>query len=277
MRIVFSASFVVALLVCPPSSWAQDAATPVLTRAQQEIFLRTAEITNVENIPTGITRPRRATLSDGTFSHDAQLQNVDIYKRMFRPARGRQEVNFHDSYKYNIAGYLLDQHLGLNMVPVSVEREVDGRPTAVTWWVDDVAMTEGQRLKQDLSPPNQRLWTYQMYTVRVFQQLIDNTDPNTGNLVITNDWQIWMIDFTRAFRTFKALRYPEDMVWCDRVLLAKLRTLDGLTLTNVLGDHLTEAEIEGLVARAGLIVEYFDALIAEQGPGAVLFSLPARP
>ena len=41
-----------------------------------------------------------------------------------------------------------------------------------------------------------------MQIVRLFDQLIYNIDRNLGNLMITNDWTIWAIDHTRAFRTY---------------------------------------------------------------------------
>lgn len=64
-----------------------------------------------------------------------------------------------------------------------------------------------------------------MSRVRVFTQLIADTDRNTGNLLIDADWKIWMIDFTRAFRHSRALAAPGDLQTCDRALLSKLRSL----------------------------------------------------
>ena len=249
-------------------------AVQVLTREQQATFLRTAEIEDVQDIPIGVTESQHATLTDGTVSHRAHLQDVDIFKREFRAERGGTQINFHDSYKYNIAGHLLDKHLGLNMVPVSVEREIQGRPYAVTWWIDDFAMDERERREKQLQAPDRLGWLYQMSSVHVFNQLIDNTDLNPGNLVITHDWTVWMIDFTRAFRTFRQLRTPAVLTLCDRALLAGLRTLDEAVLAEITGEYLTEAEMEGVAARAALIVEHFDNLIAEKGAGAVLFGQP---
>ena len=40
-----------------------------------------------------------------------------------------------------------------------------------------------------------------MQMLRLFDQLIANIDRNLGNLLIGNDWTIWAIDHTRAFRT----------------------------------------------------------------------------
>ena len=255
---------------------AQETASSVtLTRAEQEEFLRAAEILTTEVSKVGITLPQEAMMSDGTVTHKAQIQDVDIFEREFETIHGT-EFNFKDSYKYNIAAYLLDQHLGLNMVPVSVERKVGSSTAAVTWWVDDVAMTEWQRAEQKLRSPNPRTWAPQMYACRMFDQLIDNTDRNGGNLVITNDWEIWMIDHTRAFRTRKRLRSPNDLEWVDRNMLEKLRKLDEATLTGLLSDYLTGPEIEGLATRAQLMVELYDERIAELGAGRVLYTLPPR-
>lgn len=97
-----------------------------------------------------MTNTRRATLSDGQITHDAQIQTVDVTKNVFIPARGPSEINFKDSYRYNIAGYELALLLGPDNVPVSVERRVEGRQAAMTWWIDDVLMDEGKRNNRDM-------------------------------------------------------------------------------------------------------------------------------
>ena len=257
-----------AILAVAGGAFAQDTASAVtLTRAEQEVFLRTAEILKTEVSTVGVTQPKNATMSDGTVTHQAQIQDVDIFEREFETVHGT-EFNFRDSYKYNIAAYLLDKHLDLKMVPVSVERKVGSSTAALTWWVDDVIMTEWDRAEQKLRSPNPRTWAPQMYACRMFDQLIDNTDRNGGNLIITADWNIWMIDHTRAFRTRKRLRAPNDLEWVDRNMLEKLRTLDEATLTELLSEYLTGSEIEGLVSRAQLMVELYDQRIADLGAGA---------
>ena len=246
-----------------------------LTREQQEVLLRTADILRTEASNTGITVPDEPMMSDGTVTHKAQIQDVDIFEREFKTLVGT-EFNFRDSYKYNIAAYLLDKHLDLNMVPVSVERKVGSRTAAVTWWVDDFLMHEWDRSDQKLRSPNPRTWAPQMYAVRMFDQLIDHTDRTGTNLLITNDWEIWMIDHTRAFRTRKSLRAQNDLEWIDRTMLEKLRELDEATLTELVGDYLTGSEIEGVAIRAQLICELFDERIVELGAGSVLYNLPPR-
>ena len=74
------------------------------------------------------------------------------------------------------------------MVPVSVEREIGGKKSAVTWWVDDVKMMAKKRYEKKIAPPNRARWNDQKFQVRIFNELVYNTDANLENLLITNDW-----------------------------------------------------------------------------------------
>jgi len=244
-------------------------------RAAMEEFLVKARVVQKRELSTGITNSHRAILDDGQRKHDAHIQTVNISKTSFQTIRGT-ELNFRDSYKFNMAAYELDKLLELNMVPVSVERKVGGNMAAVTWWVDDALMTELDRKKKKMEPPHPNTWNPQMYVCRVFDQLIYNTDRNLGNLVITKDWKIWMIDHTRAFRMMKDLQTPQNLVQCDRKLLAKMRELTNDALTKGLERYLNSVEIEGLLARRDKIVNFFDGQIAKKGEAAVLFDLDCR-
>jgi hypothetical protein len=172
---------------------------PPLSDAEMEQFLLTAKVVRTRNVSTGITGTQRVTLNDGKLTHDASRQTVDIYKPSFQTAAGT-ELNFRDSYKYNIAAYRVDRLVGLGMVPVSVERTVGGKTGAVTWWVDNVQMMERERFQKKIEPPDSEDWNDQIYQARVFTEIVYNTDPNLGNLLITNDWKLRMFDFSRAFR-----------------------------------------------------------------------------
>ena len=95
--------------------------------------------------------------------------------------------------------------------------------------------------------------------------------PNLTNVLITEDWKIWRIDFTRGFRLYKDLRDPKDLVMCDRKLLDRLRKLDEDDLMEKTKRQLTKGEVKGVMARRDKIVERFDKLVAEKGEGAVLY------
>ncbi|HUS08156.1 MAG TPA: hypothetical protein VMZ52_17770 [Bryobacteraceae bacterium] len=223
----------------------------------------------------GVTNSERATLSDGKFTHQAHLQFVDEHSTSFVTARGA-ELNFKDSYKFNIAAYRLDRIMDLNMIPVSVERVIGGRSAAVTWWVDDTAMTELDRKNRKLDAPDMDAWNRQMYCVRVFDQLIYNTDRNLGNLVIDKGWSMWMIDHTRAFRSQTKLLDAHNLVKIDRRMLSELQNLQEPVLKRELYPYVNDAEIKGLLKRRDLIVEFFKNEVARKGEGAVLVDLPAR-
>ena len=265
------------LLTAPPSLISQEVDSRIqLTREQQEEFLRTAEIVRSWELSEGITNSHRATLTNGQLTHDAQIQTVDISRSRFETPQG-MELNFRDTYKHNIAAYLLDKALDLGKVPVSVERKVKGKTAAVTWWVDDVLMTEKERNKQNIQSPDLEQWNKQMYICRVFDQLIYNMDRNLGNIVITKDWDVWMIDHTRSFRLHKTLKHQKSLVKADRQLLAALRELNYETLAEELRPYLSKTEIEALLARRDRIVEFFEKEIAQKGQEAVLYDyLPRR-
>ena len=255
----------------PPTNASAATVPAELTDAEKEEFLRTAKVVKRRKVPVGVTHPERATLSDGRLTHDAHIQTVDIFKAKYQTTSG-MEINFRDSYKYNIAAYKLDRLLGLNMVPVSVERKVAGDSAAVTWWFDDIMMMDKERYTKKIQvPPAKRVsWNDQMYQVRIFNELIYNSDPNLGNVLITDDWNIRIVDFSRGFRTRKDLRSPANLVRCDRRIYNALRELDEETLKRELGPYLRKSEIKGLLARRDKIVKFFDQKIAKRGEATVI-------
>ena len=246
---------------------------PGRTCAQMEQFLRKGRIGTLHEIPKGTTLPKRATIDYENASHDAAIQTVDVTKPFNETADGT-ELNFRDSWKYNVAGYELAKMLELNMVPPYIERSAGGQTGSFSWWVEGTMM-ESERIRKKIDPPDQDAWNKQIHAVRVFHELIYDTDPNMTNLLITKeDWQIWIIDFTRAFRMMKDLRHPRNLTQCDRKLLARIRGLDKSGVKTKLSRWLTGPEIDGLIARAAKIAEHFDREIAAQGEAAVLYDLP---
>jgi hypothetical protein len=247
-----------------PAVAVRTAEAQQLSREEQERFLLDAKVVERRTLSVGITNSQRATLTDGKTTHDAHFQTVDISKPRFETARG-VEINFRDSYKFNIAAYRLDKLLGLNMVPVSVERRIAGSGGALTWWVDDVLMMEKDRYLKGIEPPDKEAWNRQIYQARVFNQLVANTDPNLGNFVITNDWKLWMVDFTRAFRAHRDLLDSDQLVCIDPKFQEALRGLSEESVKDELGRLLSRFELEGLLARRGKIIGFFDHKAAAQG------------
>ena len=132
-------------------------------------------------------------------------------------------------------------------------------------------MDEVERHKQKLTPPDSDAWNHQMYRVRVLDQLVYDNDPNLTNVLIGENWKIWRVDFTRAFRLSKDLRDPKDVEHCDRQLLEKLKALDGNELAAKTKDYLTKDEVKAVMARRDKIVALLQKLIAEKGESEVLY------
>jgi hypothetical protein len=210
-------------------------------------------------------------LVDGAITHDAHIQTVDVASTVFQAGKS-SETNFKDTYRFNIAGYRLATLLGIN-VPVSIERQVDGKIAAVTWWVDNVAMDEQGRTKKATAGPDPQRTTQQLLVMRVWDELIQNKDRNQGNILWTGDWTLWLIDHTRAFRLGRELLNPDKLTRCDRDLLARLRALTADSVGKTLGDSIKKDELNALMARRNAIVELIDARIKSHGEAAVLYSL----
>lgn len=244
---------------------------PNLTEEQKIQFLLNAKVVGSRHTSKGVTSPWHLTLSDGTLTHDAAFQTINEHKNTMQFGDGRTELNFIDAYRYDIAAFKLAKLLDLdNMMPVTVERKWNGETGALSWWIP-WKWDEAMRVKQKIDPPDVDAWNKQMYRKRVFAQLVYDTDPNLTNLLITEDWHIWMIDFTRAFRLFHDLQNPKDLVQCDRQLLAKLRKMDEDDVMEKTKPHLTKGEVKAVMARRDKIVTLFEKLTAQKGENEVLY------
>jgi len=256
-------------LICSHVVSAADEAA--LTKEQIKHFLLTAKVVGSKQSSKGVTQPWRLTLSDGTLTHDASFQAIDEHKTNLTMASGRIEMNFVDSYKYNIAAYALAELLALDdMLPIYVERSWQGNPGSLSWWLP-VKMDEADRVKQKIAPPDPDAWDNQMYKVRVFDQLVYDDDPNLTNVLIGQDFKIWRVDFSRAFRLYKDLRNAKDLVRCDRQLFEKLKALDANELAEKTKGYLSKDEVKAVMARRDKIVTQFQKMISEKGEKEVLY------
>ena len=242
-----------------------------LTVEQMKAFLLHAKVIKEKQTSKGVTAPSRLTLTDGVLTHDAGFQTIDESKMKMEFAAGGTEVNFRDSYKYNIAAYELACLVGLgHMMPVTVERKIEGKTGSLTWWLK-VQMDEVDRMKKKITPPYQDNWNGQMHRIRVFTQLVFDTDRNLTNLLISPDWNLYMIDFSRAFRLYHQLKNEKDLVKCDRQLLESLRKLSQSQVEQSTKQYLTNSEIKAVLMRRDKIVAHFEKLVAQKGEKEVLY------
>lgn len=218
-------------------------------------FIRNAPIGRIENIPVGVTKPRRALLEGGG-------PVTSIVVKDLRPGRQR---GYWESYQSEIAAYELDRMLDLNMVPPTVERRVKGTLMSAQMFVDRCVWL------RDLSserPPNIDSWNRQVHRQRVFDNLIANIDRNAGNLLVyrTPDWHLVLIDHSRCFTSSRKM--PFEMSKIDRPLFERLKALDRDSLEARLGKLLVDG-VGPLLARRDAIVKHFETLAAAKGDAHV--------
>jgi len=97
-----------------------------------------------------------------------------------------------------------------------------------------------------------------------------------GNVLISESWHLWMIDFTRAFRAYNDLKEPKNLVKCDRQLLEKLRSMQISEVEQATKKWLTQWEIKGLMARRDKIAAHFDKLVAQKEKKKCFMTRPTR-
>jgi len=265
---IFASAFVGMILLFVALA---DEQSPQLTKEQIKQFLQTAEVIKSKESSKGVTHPWRLTLSDGKVTHDASFQPINTYKPVMKLESGATETGFVDSWKYNVAGYAIAELIGLgDMVPVYVERKWGGKVGSLSWWLP-VMMDDAERTEKKIEPPDPDAWNQQMYRIRVFDELIYDTDANLTNILIGKDWALWRIDFTRAFRRSRELHRPNDLVKCDRQLFGKLKSLTTEDVLVRTKGFLNKDDVQALMARRDKIVTRFEQLAAQQGEANVFY------
>jgi hypothetical protein len=235
-----------------------------------ETFLRKARITSVRRIGTGVTDPERVTLTLDGVTRYAVFKSIDVSKPgVTEFARGAPEINFQDSWQTEIAGYIVDRIVGLGMVPATVERAI-GKVGSLQWWVESM-MSEAERRKQGLAPPDEEAWNRQQFKMRLFDQLIYNVDRHLNNILITKEFELRLIDHSRSFRAMKELRDPSQLTRFSRSLLDGLTKLEYQDLRKRVGRYLTDAQVRTLLARRDAILALAKVLVAARGEAAVIY------
>ena len=254
-----------------PSLRALAADVNAYSDSEKENFLKLAKIISVEQIGHGVTKPQKVKLELNGAQHSGQIQTVDKDLPDFYPKSG-PPVPMRDSWRFNVAAYKVDRLLNLKMVPATVQRAFNGKPSAFTWWVDDVMFEEAERIKKDLTPPEPENFARQRALGDVFDELIINIDRNLANLLITNSWNVVLIDHSRSFTAYHGIRNEEKLTRCSLGLMASMKALTGDHVKSSVGALLTDAEIRALMARRDLIVGSFEQAAKTKGAERVFFS-----
>jgi hypothetical protein len=216
----------------PPADPGRTAKIWVGRQQEIEEYLRTAECVSMEAL--GSSRVARCTLRPGG----------PIARIAWRPLPPGSYRGFHESYKAEIAAYELDKLLELDMVPPSVERQLQGHTGAAQLWVEGVTSLSAAATR---GAPEGADWQGQVVRMSMFDNLIGNAERNMGNMLRDDAGNLVLIDHSRAFADRTEL--PSNLGRIDRGLWSKIEGLTRSRLDAALGAWLSEKEIEAILGR----------------------------
>jgi hypothetical protein len=221
--------------------------------AEYEEFIRVTPFAKFEEVPIGVTKPKRAFFEPGGLA-------ASVAWKVLPPGR---PAGYWESYKSEIAAYELDKMLGLGMVPPTVEKRWKGDLGAAVLWLKPV---RSWREVEELPKPPK--WSRIAVRMKMFDNLIANPDRNAGNLLVDSDWNLFLIDHSRAFITDKKL--VTVMTRVDRELWDKMLALDEAMLTASLGKWLDRGSIRAMLRRRDDMKLVVEELVKKWGQAAYI-------
>jgi hypothetical protein len=220
-----------------------------------ETFMREAPIARLEDVPIGVTKPRRAVFAPGG----------PAARAAWKALPPRMQGGYRESYKAEIAAYHLDRLLQLGMVPPVVERTIDGRVGALLLWIEN---TKGWDAKNPPRGPEPG-WSRHISRMKLFDQLIANIDRNQGNLIYDGDWHLFLIDHSRAFTDRKSLDGIAAPNLVDKPLWDRIDALTAEQLQTSVGQWLSPREIESMLVRRDRMRTAIAKMVKERGEAGV--------
>ena len=246
---------------------------PFSSNGEIEEFLRMAEIVSKERVGAGLNNPLKVLLEKDGIRMHAIFRDIHVDQREIKLTDGTKFF-FRDDADFECAAYELGKLLGLDTVPPAVKRKIQRTEGTLQAFVEN-AISNQERRDEKIPAPSEGLeywrWMMQWQQIQMFDNLIYNEDRNPGNVLISPDGRLWMIDHGRSFRRWKKLPHPELVSYVDRKVWEKLQTLDEAVVRERLKDYLQPYEMAGLLERRRLLVKHIQNLIDEQGAGGVLY------
>ncbi len=223
-----------------------------------EEYLLNAEIVKVEDLDTGITKPQRLTLRLGDDQRRAIYKDIDTQIDPTQTVHSdRVEIGFSDCYRYEVAAYRVDRLLGINLIPPTVLREVNGVPGSVQLWIES-ATTWAAALQANDDVKDFDLLLKRLTMTYMLDTLIYNIDRNNDNILVDRGCnRFYLIDHSRAFRRshkLQPIREGAEIILEDG-FSERLQAADLTKLQSMLGSLLSKQQIKCLDKRRKLLVK----------------------
>ena len=219
-------------------------------------FLRTAKIIGSKAVPVGVTQPTRLTLEKDGIQLDAIFKTESTEIRRGRGPNKNRMLNISDRWQYEVAAYRLDRMLGLDMVPVAVEREVNGQDGALIFWMDGL-ISLLKKNREKISADGWCPLQPQHDLMYVWDTLIYNDDRTQQNVTYTqDDWMLKLIDQSRSFRTYrdKPPYVRERELKMTQEMADRLGALNSEQLSAELGAYINRDQIRALLRRRDSLI-----------------------
>jgi hypothetical protein len=234
--------------------------------------LRNGAIVEREQMSRGVAKNIKLLLEFKGVRFKAVMRLIDVTEKE-KTGSQRMVVKYRDSYIFEAAAYELSEELGIGRVPPTALRVINQAGSTVQIWMEGTTPEDIMLEKGSLKPPNRTAWWKQKGIMWVFDALIANTDRNQGNLLIDQDWNLWLIDHTRAFRETSVLMDIEHLDLCERRLWEALQTTDDVAIRKRLEPYLTSNELTKLFLRKNKLIKHFKKRIKKRGEGKILYDL----
>lgn len=243
-------------------------------REKWEEFLQNAEVVEQNQMVSreAVTSPWVLTLEKDGVRKKALWKNPEGLMK-----------GFLENWKWEIAAYRLDKYLGLNMIPPTVERRFRGDRGSCQLWID-AKMSLKEKMEKNIDTPAYKVfyWNRALFLQRAFDNLIANEDRHQNQYLITEDWRMILIDHSRTFRTSK--KFTSKLIYSEKgkeskylmkelphAFYEKLKALNQEAIVEVVGEYLTEKEIEAVLMRKDLMVQWIEDRIKQFGEDKVLY------
>lgn len=239
-----------------PAAVAQCAKVWVGHEVEYEEFLRSGPIDRIQEVPIGVTKPKRAYFIPGGLAPSA----------VWKPLKPGIHGGFQDSYKAEIAAYAVDKLLGLHMVPPYVERTYQGDTGAVGYWVEN---TKVWKISEPVSGPDPNEWAKQVISQKMFDLLIGNGDRNQGNLLYDPEFHLILIDHSRAFTSNSDISKMPKPSRIVRSLWDRMAALTEADLKPAIGPWVSAKELRAVLQRRDRMAEEIQKMVQQRTERAV--------